>query len=361
MSRQNSSTLFDADESATQPLAFQEFGSTTIASDVPSGRISPSGGSRSGSVGGGGSSAPSNLYEAEQRFEQTLNGATKSGGVLNLDFYTGYFDVDTVTVLTRGARTFLPREDYVGEVLSGVPDLYGAFMFTTREQFVPVARVLKPVLPLPGPFWIPTTLIFSLFLISSLSASVEAYLASEQYTYDFTRLGAAVSLVYMYCLGLPFIIWVALKYWAGSTERSAVEIVSLYGYQATIWIVTAASPKAHLFPRALAWLTLIPYSPLRAVLVLIATALSGAFLLRNLYPVITTAPNVSSRALLIVIAVLHLVLAIAMWVGFLAGGRGVLHTPQVPSIPGTGGGKTPTTGSDLPAPGGDGVAARLLF
>ncbi|KDE08191.1 hypothetical protein MVLG_01670 [Microbotryum lychnidis-dioicae p1A1 Lamole] len=323
MSRQNSSTLFDADESATQPLAFQDFGSTTIASDVPSGRISPSGGSRSGSVGGGGSSAPSNLYEAEQRFEQTLNGATKSGGVLNLDFYTGYFDVDTVTVLTRGARTFLPREDYIGEVLSGVPDLY-------------------------GPFWIPTTLIFSLFLISSLSASVEAYLAGEQYTYDFTRLGAAVSLVYMYCLGLPFIIWVALKYWAGSTERSAVEIVSLYGYQATIWIVTA-------------WLTLIPYSPLRAVLVLIATALSGAFLLRNLYPVITTAPNVSSRALLIVIAVLHLVLAIAMWVGFLAGGRGVLHTPQVPSIPGTGGGKTPTTGSDLLAPSGDGVAARLLF
>ncbi|SDA01340.1 BZ3500_MvSof-1268-A1-R1_Chr10-1g02590 [Microbotryum saponariae] len=335
MSRHNSSTLFDVDESATQPLAFQDFGSTTIASDVPSGRISPSGGSRSGSVGGGGSSAPSNLYEAEQRFEQTLTGATKSGGVLNLDFYTGYFDVDTVTVLTRGARTFLPREDYVGEVLSGVPDLYGAFIFATREQVVPVAR----------PFWIPTTLIFSLFLISSLSASVEAYLAGEQYTYDFTRLGAAVSLVYMYCLGLPFIIWVALKYWAGSTERSAVEIVSLYGYQATIWI----------------WLTLIPYSPLRAVLVLIATALSGAFLLRNLYPVIATAPNVSSRLLLIVIAILHLVLAIAMWVGFLAGGRGVLHTPQVPSIPGTGVGKTPTAGSDLPAPGGDGVGARLLF
>ncbi|SCV73943.1 BQ2448_6373 [Microbotryum intermedium] len=319
MSRHNSSTLFDVEDSATQPLAFQDFGSGTIASDVPSGRLSPSRGSRSGNVGGGGASAPSNLYEAEQRFEQTLNGATKPGGVLNLDFYTGYFDVDTVTVLTRGAKTFLPREDYVGEVLLGVPDLY-------------------------GPFWIPTTLIFSLFLISSLSASVEAYLAGEQYTYDFTRLGAAVSLVYMYCLGLPFIIWGALKYWAGSTERSAVEVVSLYGYQATIWI----------------WLTLIPYSPLRAVLVLIATALSGAFLLHNLYPVITTAPNVSSRVLLIVIAVLHLVLAIAMWVGFLAGGRGVLHTPQVPSIPGTGGEKTPSAGSDLPRPGGDGIS-RLLF
>lgn len=46
-----------------------------------------------------------------------------------------------------------------------------------------------------GPFWVPTTLIFSLFLTSSLSTSISAYLAGDSYTYDFTRLGAAVSLV----------------------------------------------------------------------------------------------------------------------------------------------------------------------
>lgn len=38
---------------------------------------------------------------------------------------TGYFDVDTVTVLTRCWKTLAPREDYVAEVLAGVPDLYG--------------------------------------------------------------------------------------------------------------------------------------------------------------------------------------------------------------------------------------------
>lgn len=46
-----------------------------------------------------------------------------------------------------------------------------------------------------GPFWVPTTLIFSLFLTSSLYSSITAYLAGQSYTYDFTRLGAAVSLV----------------------------------------------------------------------------------------------------------------------------------------------------------------------
>ena len=38
---------------------------------------------------------------------------------------SSWFDVDTLTVLTRCYKTLLPREDYVNEVLSGVPDLYG--------------------------------------------------------------------------------------------------------------------------------------------------------------------------------------------------------------------------------------------
>lgn len=41
---------------------------------------------------------------------------------------TGYFDVDTMTVLTRCLKTLVPREDYVAEVLAGVPDLYGGWL-----------------------------------------------------------------------------------------------------------------------------------------------------------------------------------------------------------------------------------------
>lgn len=49
--------------------------------------------------------------------------------------------------------------------------------------------------PLTGPIWVPSSLIFSLFLTSSLWSSVVAYLDEREYSYDFTRLGAATSVV----------------------------------------------------------------------------------------------------------------------------------------------------------------------
>lgn len=101
---------------------------------------------------------------------------------------TGWFDVDTLTVLTRCWKTLVPTEDYINDVLQGVPDLYGG----CDAEFAHHAAVL---IRHEGPFWAPTTLIFSLFLTSSLSSSIYAYLDGESYTYDFTRLGAAVSLV----------------------------------------------------------------------------------------------------------------------------------------------------------------------
>lgn len=46
-------------------------------------------------------------------------------------------------------------------------------------------------------------------------------------------------LSYTYCLGLPVVMWAAIKYWAGASERSPVEVISLYGYQSTVWILVA--------------------------------------------------------------------------------------------------------------------------
>ncbi|GAA5991584.1 hypothetical protein JCM11641_004013 [Rhodosporidiobolus odoratus] len=276
------------DNAANTPWTRPDFGTGTIQPDLPSGRISPN---ASPSV-----RADRSLYATEQRITGSLDGATKSGGVLNLDFYSGWFDVDTLTVLTRCYKTLTPREDYVAEVLSGVPDLY-------------------------GPFWVPTTLIFSLFLTSSFSSSISAYLADQEYTYDFTRLGAATSVVYTYCLGLPIVIWAAIKYWAGAHERNPVEIISLYGYSATVWILVA-------------WLTLIPSSMFRLFIAFAGTVLSLAFLLRNLYPILATAPNVSARLLVIVIAVFHLILAVALWWGFMAGGSGAFDGKDLKDVAG---------------------------
>ncbi|BGP01809.1 hypothetical protein RTG_01797 [Rhodotorula toruloides ATCC 204091] len=281
-------TLFDVDDSAAGNLSFQNFGSTTIQPDLPSGRISPN---ASPHV-----RANEQLYSAEQRIGGTIDGATKSGGVLNLDFYSGWFDVDTMTVLTRCYKTLIPKEDYVSEVLAGVPDLY-------------------------GPFWVPSTLVFSLFLTSSLWSSINAYLNDVEYAYDFTRLGAATSVVYTYCLGLPVVMWAAIKYWASASERSPVEIISLYGYQSTVWILVA-------------WLTLIPIAPLRLFLAFLGTLLSLFFLTRNLYPILSNAPNVSARLLIVVATVLHLIFAVALWWGFMAGGSGAFDGKKLKDVAG---------------------------
>jgi len=51
-----------------------------------------------------------------------------SSGVLSVEYYSKYFDVDTKLVLERAWRTMYPREDYVEDVLNGVPDLYGKLL-----------------------------------------------------------------------------------------------------------------------------------------------------------------------------------------------------------------------------------------
>ena len=88
-----------------------------------------------------------------------------------------------------------------------------------------------------GPFWTLTTLIFALFLSSSLGASISSYLSGpdHKYNYDFQLLSIAVSLVYAYGLGLPVLLWLALRY-LGVGEWSIIEAVAVWGYGQFVWI-----------------------------------------------------------------------------------------------------------------------------
>ena len=89
-----------------------------------------------------------------------------------LQYYQRYFDVDTKTVRRRGFpiskdihiytsqvisrcyHSMIPKEDYVSVVLESRPDLY-------------------------GPFWTLTTVIFALFVFSSLASSITSYLSAK--------------------------------------------------------------------------------------------------------------------------------------------------------------------------------------
>ncbi|GAA99751.1 uncharacterized protein L969DRAFT_622221 [Mixia osmundae IAM 14324] len=273
--------LFDAGQHASEDLAFKDFGSNYPSSPAGDGRSLPT-----GNVGSG-------LYDPDEAMQRQIGGS----GLFSLDFYSKYFDIDTMTVLERSWRTMYPREDYVDHVLNGQPDLY-------------------------GPFWLPTTLIFVLFLSSSLSSSINAYLAGEAYSYDFTRLTVAVTIVYIYALAIPILLWAVFRYWAGITSRGPVEMLSLYGYGLAPWIFVAL-------------LSIPPLPAVRLLFTLIAFAVSGGFILRNIYPVLNSAPSKMARGLIIAVVVLHAGLTIALWIAFLAGGgqpaKTITPTPGTPS------------------------------
>lgn len=94
-----------------------------------------------------------------------------------------------------------------------------------------------------GPFWTLTTLIFALFLSSSLAASISAYLSTDgsEYDYDFRLLSIAVTVVYAYGLAIPVLLWLALRY-LGVGEWSIVEAMAVWGYAQFVWIPVSVRP-----------------------------------------------------------------------------------------------------------------------
>lgn len=152
-----------------------------------------------------------------------------------------------------------------------------------------------------GPFWISTTVVFAVFVCSSLAGSVAAYLAGQPHNYDFRLLSSAVFCIYLYSFVVPVLFWAALKYFG--CQPSLLEIVNYYGYAMTVWIPVSA-------------LCIMPFDIARWVFVGIAFALTAFFLVKNLYYVISRTDAKTSRILLVVILAAHAVFALILKVAF---------------------------------------------
>ncbi|KAI0921533.1 hypothetical protein AcW1_004521 [Taiwanofungus camphoratus] len=176
-------------------------------------------------------------------------------GLWTLDYFQPYFDVDTKTVIRRCYLTLFPpaASSYLHTHLTPAADMY-------------------------GPFWTLTTLIFALCVCSSLSSAVATYLshpdAAAEVAYDFRLFSTAVGLVYAYGLGVPVLLWFALRY-LGVGEWSVVEAMAVWGYGQFVWIPVAL-------------LCVIPVPLLRWILVGLAFLLSGFFLVANVYPILAS-------------------------------------------------------------------------
>ncbi|KAI0014244.1 Yip1-domain-containing protein [Xylariaceae sp. FL0662B] len=232
----------------------------------------------------------------------------------SLAFYAQFFDVDTSSVASRCWAALYPRANFL-DVLEGNPDLY-------------------------GPFWIATTVVLILFL----GGTISQYLASSSdapFAYDFKLLSGAAGLIYGYTLVIPILLFGALRYF-GSESANLLECWALYGYSNLIWIPVA----------------LISWSPVAAlnwVFVGLGFAVSVAFLLRNLYPVLSATDRQTSKVLLVLVVALQLGLAIAIKVLFFAAGSPVKTTP--PPDAGAGGDQPPPAGGD----GGGDAPPRFFF
>ncbi|PFH62713.1 hypothetical protein XA68_12391 [Ophiocordyceps unilateralis] len=212
-----------------------------------------------------------------------------------MSFYAQFFDVDTSAVLSRCWAALFPRANFL-DVLEGNADLY-------------------------GPFWIATTVVLILFLGGTISQYLSTT-RSTPFAYDFRLLSGAAGLVYGYTLFLPVLLFLALRYF-GSELANLLECWALYGYSNLIWIPVA----------------IISWSPLEVlnwVFVAVGFSMSVAFLVRNLYPVLSATDKQISKVLLILVVMLHAGLSLTIKILFFA------HGSPVARAPGQGGPGKPT-------------------
>ncbi|KAI8636313.1 hypothetical protein BD408DRAFT_355921 [Parasitella parasitica] len=157
-------------------------------------------------------SSNAGFFDSPQQQRNTTNGKP----IWSVEYYAQFFDVDTTQVIDRCLKSMYPVGDYAADTLQNQPDLY-------------------------GPFWIATSVVFFVFVCSSLAGSLAAYIAGKPHVYDFTLLSFAVVVVYMYAFLCPALVWASTKYFG--CQPSLLEIINYYGYGLTIWIPVSRQQK----------------------------------------------------------------------------------------------------------------------
>ncbi|KAG6609410.1 YIPF1 protein [Phytophthora cinnamomi] len=196
-------------------------------------------------------------------------------GCLSLAYYQPYFDVDTTDVQQRLLRALVPfkKDPTFAELALQSPDAY-------------------------GPFWLSTTLIFCLASCSNAASFLDYEGNTDEWAYDFSRLASAYTLVEIFLLGLPMLIWLVGKYF--QVPMTLLFLVCLYGYSSIMFIPAAI-------------LCVSPIDAMDWVVMLMAMAWSLYFLLNNLWHVISE--HLTKEKMLPVLAVIsgaHMTWAILM-------------------------------------------------
>ena len=200
-------------------------------------------------------------------------------GCLSIRYYQPYFDVDTTEVTQRimNAAFFCRRETNFMTLINDKPDAY-------------------------GPFWIATTLVFTLAVTSHINNWLTSWLQQKTWEYDFQSVVTASSLVYTFAAGVPVGVWFIFRQLTDA-KLKLITLICLYGYSLLTFI-----------PATL--LCLLPSSLITWLALLAASSLSSLFLLRNLAPVILQHAAAQKQIFLPALAILQLIFTLILKFSF---------------------------------------------
>jgi hypothetical protein len=101
-------------------------------------------------------------------------------GCISVQFYQPYFDLDTADVISRisSAMFYCRREENFLNLMKDKPDAY-------------------------GPFWIATTLVFTVAVTSHINSWLLSWMSGKTWVYDFQSIVSALSLIYGFAAGVP--------------------------------------------------------------------------------------------------------------------------------------------------------------
>jgi len=217
-------------------LSFQDFGSSACGGSSAGVSAEPSAGRLGSSM-----NQPGSLNFDDPNAGRS--GADGAASFWSITYYQPLFDVDTLQVVNRIKGSLLPRpKGAFWELIGANPDLY-------------------------GPFWIATTLIFTMAMTGNL-ASYFATVDKTGWTYNFNQLTLAGSVIYAYVTLLPLLFWMLLRYYEAS--KKLVDVLCIYGYTLAVFVPISV-------------LCVLPINLLRWLLLLIGGGVSAIFLLSNFH------------------------------------------------------------------------------
>lgn len=193
---------------------------------------------------------------------------------LSVGYYKSYFDVDTVDVLNRlrSCTVYCGQDDQFVNMIDEKPDLY-------------------------GPFWITTSLVFSVAVSSHISNWLSSWMTGENWQYDFQSIVTASSLLYGYMGIVPFLVYIGLKQFGG--ELKLLTLICLYGYSLGVFLPASI-------------LCLVPSPTIIWIALMTAAASSAILLIRNILPSLPSASQSHSQTVMGVVGVIQVILCLAL-------------------------------------------------